>query len=125
MSAPNPTLSINCATQYKANGMIDLLAVWQVSSYPGIIEAMEKYTIHTQRVDYRTAVPTTVEWSSPIPIIPNVRGNFKVQFCITVNPFILSCQVNETVNIAILPDMEPLNENFKYHLRVTIIHNAM
>ncbi len=75
MSAPNPTITLKCHPEQKTNGKIDVYAVWSVSYYPGLIEAMEEFEIHPQKVDHSKQFENVVEWFDPIPVIPNVRIN--------------------------------------------------
>ena len=73
VSAPNPTINLKCHTEQKNNGKIDIYAVWNVSYYPGILEAMERFDIHTQKVDHSKQIENVVEWFEAIEVVPDVR----------------------------------------------------
>ena len=63
-----------CYTEISPNGNVDIYAAWQVSYYPGLLEAIEKYTLLLQVVKYGDQGSTVEEWLDVVDATPNVSN---------------------------------------------------
>lgn len=74
MSDPEPPLVVLCTRKFQADGRISLYAAWSVSYVPGLIEAMEKYTVQLELFDLsaRSVVPGQAYAS--VDVYPNVSN---------------------------------------------------
>ena len=79
MSASNATIILMCYSEISANGNVDIYAAWQVSYYPGLLEAIEKYALLLQVVEYVDQGSIVEEWLDVVDATPNVS---KIQITI-------------------------------------------
>lgn len=73
MSDPPPTLVVHCKREHQPNGKFTLYASWNIANIPGLLEAIEKYTVSPQLVDLSFTPTVVVESYSIIDIIPQVK----------------------------------------------------
>lgn len=85
MSTPNPTMIINCDVNYQPDGKVNIITVWTLSDTPGLLEAIDEFTILPHQIDTESHTDGGVmERYSKISVKPNVRFS-ELIFCCNYN----------------------------------------